>query len=974
MSQLYKLDAHLSLPPLVKFGGNAGKRKVTKCAAKPTETLLSELQCAEFKCLLQAFLSPQPPATLQCGCVNYLPASGNSPTGTLVVVCLRDSELDMDKWVIVCNHVGEFPVGGWDPPKFPEHIGDNPYTCLLGTGLLNSHSQSKKRPEARRICCTPHTTQITREIGSPTQGQDVDYLRYCREFAKEVEEGRWGYGREPDHYSFPDLQGPLETNSRDPTFWSPLFKLRTAWYFGKPYFDHLPGIEIAMMRWLLARSLTLPSYIDNVMKSKLRLTCGEEMPPWYMIFTKNEESQPTSHILVELFFNFLGLVQKQYPQFMSKLVTKQPVSLHFFIVGDYTGTIQLREITVPAKPPWLQPKTPVNFIQRDDNLRASLSDVFQKQWWGRGNSETDVCDCFNDFEPEQQQRFRDCYSAEAYEKLAISGLHSFPKLPSGTDPEYSPESSMLQENLVAQFVVRVCRDAIARTQETGSSEQLWGKVAESALALKYFSSSETVVQSAFVEAGAIDMVAEMITKTIARRPSDSSYCPILEGALHCIWSLCIGNAGNKLKVSSALPVVLQILRQDLPNQVLEVAVMVIWSACYGVPCNQQCVLNSGGIEIMENLMCNKTQPNSSMEHAITGAIWHLSTLVEARLPIAKSKIMARLPVIACNAFNEEEHNNSTESALFAALAIGFITMDLSSAPLVKSCGGIDAIVTFIRGRDHTRYSLHGLVWTTFDPLVQLISSENAPIRLLGVFLVACLSRTTELTAKLFMSGINTKILAYLHAPMESPASVCEVKLNELYTFILANWNISSVSECSKEASVTKNESLERVLTSIGFPPRLIEHVASNGHDLAELPDSLDLTHSQRIILHNAWKTINTNFACSTLTPISMCTICMDSHCTVYFDPCGHRAACEACTHILLASNERCPLCRAKISGFVAPLLPQIDPPAKCILCADSAISCIFVPCGHGLCCTTCSPKLPQCPLCHAPVARTITLL
>lgn len=48
--------------------------------------------------------------------------------------------------------------------------------------------------------------------------------------------------------------------------------------------------------------------------------------------------------------------------------------------------------------------------------------------------------------------------------------------------------------------------------------------------------------------------------------------------------------------------------------------------------------------------------------------------------------------------------------------------------------------------------MHYLVWTTLKPLIDLLETKHEEVNELGCFLIACLSRSNQQTAKLFHEG------------------------------------------------------------------------------------------------------------------------------------------------------------------------------------------------------------------------------
>jgi len=54
------------------------------------------------------------------------------------------------------------------------------------------------------------------------------------------------------------------------------------------------------------------------------------------------------------------------------------------------------------------------------------------------------------------------------------------------------------------------------------------------------------------------------------------------------------------------------------------------------------------------------------------------------------------------------------------------------------------------------------------------------------------------------------------------------------------------------------------------------------------------------------------------------------------------------------------------------LLRTIEDALTCHICCDREIECVFIPCGHQLCCKSCALRCTTCPLCRVPVGECLT--
>lgn len=62
---------------------------------------------------------------------------------------------------------------------------------------------------------------------------------------------------------------------------------------------------------------------------------------------------------------------------------------------------------------------------------------------------------------------------------------------------------------------------------------------------------------------------------------------------------------------------------------------------------------------------------------------------------------------------------------------------------------------------------------------------------------------------------------------------------------------------------------------------------------------------------------------------------------------------DSCTEILREANNK--------------LREQII----CKVCVDEDVACVFIPCGHLVCCLDCAPAMMRCPVCDKAVSRFI---
>jgi len=75
-------------------------------------------------------------------------------------------------------------------------------------------------------------------------------------------------------------------------------------------------------------------------------------------------------------------------------------------------------------------------------------------------------------------------------------------------------------------------------------------------------------------------------------------------------------------------------------------------------------------------------------------------------------------------------------------------------------------------------------------------------------------------------------------------------------------------------------------------------------------------------------------------------------------------SCNQCT-----TETKCDNCKAKHCSTLSETVEKIQDSFTCQCCADSAINTVFIPCGHLVCCSDCSKKVENCPLCRSDISQ-----
>eukprot|EP01105_Mastigella_eilhardi_P014649 TRINITY_DN3332_c0_g1_i1.p1 TRINITY_DN3332_c0_g1~~TRINITY_DN3332_c0_g1_i1.p1 ORF type:complete len:511 (-),score=153.27 TRINITY_DN3332_c0_g1_i1:26-1345(-) len=407
----------------------------------------------------------------------------------------------------------------------------------------------------------------------------------------------------------------------------------------------------------------------------------------------------------------------------------------------------------------------------------------------------------------------------------------------------------------------------------------------------------------------------------------------LAAASSAVWVLCVGHAENKKRCGVALPQLLELLQvadAKAMAETVEFATMAVWSACYGVEDNQRFVLDHGGVPLLAKLLSDTTL-YESITHAACGAMWHLSTLQAARLPLCDAGVMPRLALLSRNAYNQELHVGGSEVALFAALTISFITMEPITLAAAATADALAGVRAFVRGRNFHTYSLHNLVWTSISPLVQLLRSAQQETRELGAFLCACTSRTNEMTSKLFLEGAVGELRCVWRR--EAGATV---EAAEMSAFALNNLGLlkkgapQPPQQPPQPPPAAKPPSLSDWLASVGLQ-KIADTLAANGvedtatlqllteADLTSLGLSLGtrrrlghlLAARQQALQEQQEQQQEQHFG-------GCCLVCMDAPRSVCFVPCGHVVSCGMCAQILVARGDPCIVCRTPITAVVTP--------------------------------------------------------
>uniref|UniRef100_U5EJK2 RING-type E3 ubiquitin transferase n=1 Tax=Corethrella appendiculata TaxID=1370023 RepID=U5EJK2_9DIPT len=100
---------------------------------------------------------------------------------------------------------------------------------------------------------------------------------------------------------------------------------------------------------------------------------------------------------------------------------------------------------------------------------------------------------------------------------------------------------------------------------------------------------------------------------------------------------------------------------------------------------------------------------------------------------------------------------------------------------------------------------------------------------------------------------------------------------------------------------------------------------------------------------------------SSTSPLDECLLCSDQKRDTVFKPCGHVVCCETCSPRI----KKCLICRESVSAR-----EKID---ECLVCSDKKASVFFKPCGHMVACESCAPIMKKCVQCRTEIEQMIPL-
>ena len=117
----------------------------------------------------------------------------------------------------------------------------------------------------------------------------------------------------------------------------------------------------------------------------------------------------------------------------------------------------------------------------------------------------------------------------------------------------------------------------------------------------------------------------------------------------------------------------------------------------------------------------------------------------------------------------------------------------------------------------------------------------------------------------------------------------------------------------------------------------------------------------------------------------ICNICNDTPPNTIILPCGHLGLCSRCAGELARRKEKCPWCRAEVSGRRRAELKvrsasqkklisakvEDDVCLDCHWCEKNTMNILLAPCSHVGLCATCAPKATHCPFCQEKVLGRI---
>ena len=421
-------------------------------------------------------------------------------------------------------------------------------------------------------------------------------------------------------------------------------------------------------------------------------------------------------------------------------------------------------------------------------------------------------------------------------------------------------------------------------------------------------------------------------------------------ALSALWSLLVGNASAKAKVSSQnipsrtaslLSSTLSAGPGDKPTSfwlhVLSRCAMVLWSCAYGIEeARIACARTHGCLDSLIELLrldershCIERDdegnlPESSLQsvrHAAAGCLWHLAASSECAYALAHKNAGSAIANAMNRADAHQEQRSqihddgsvsSDETQTFCALAAGALSLHgsdvlnhLHDSGVLQSLKRLATNTSL--GRRHLTVSL---VFSGgadgVRPLTSLLESPEPAVQAIACALVASSAQSDSLPG--YHSAATPNLIRGSLCLTDPAVRQCaNLALSALGAPQLAPADDAHTSHDGELLHWLRREDLgvheASMLRFLGISTLATLEKLSDA-DIDTLPLPLGVRRRLQDAVCRLREAQSS----------SLCTVCMQKRREAAFTACGHIVTCLDCSLLLWSQQSQCPVCRASIVG------------------------------------------------------------
>eukprot|EP00742_Colponemidia_sp_Colp-10_P009882 GILJ01010812.1.p1 GENE.GILJ01010812.1~~GILJ01010812.1.p1 ORF type:complete len:541 (+),score=68.83 GILJ01010812.1:43-1665(+) len=455
-------------------------------------------------------------------------------------------------------------------------------------------------------------------------------------------------------------------------------------------------------------------------------------------------------------------------------------------------------------------------------------------------------------------------------------------------------------------------------------------------------------KSMLVERGIFPVLVDLLTRYEKSK--------IVQLVAEVIWALCVGHPANKVKAAEcgAIQPLLSHLRKSVSKEVQQAVLQSLWSMSYTVPSTQTTIVNLGTLPILCDIM---RENDVDLMYSATGLLFHVTSQPVNRFAVAKAGLVPHIirfvQFIRTSAANNSRHLIATLT-LANVVDLTHPDMDTYIDPNERQVV-LKLIEEFVCSQNVDEPQTE-LLWVNVQPIIDLLLSSAIEVQLLGCYLVANLGKTNQYKSKFYTEGAIEPLQRILSTTPSSKlrSYVCLAMVNLGLAPPAVTLSSDLVAAASDwQSPVSDMSALLKAVNCHDLIPMFEEHridfdafLLLTENDMGNLGMQLgsrrklmalknSIERSRSGSAHSDVKSVMNQFnhvvheqatsiansACTISEDDNVsrqCLVCLDQFREVCLYPCGHVVACAQCAQILKAREDRCPICRQPVLGFVRP--------------------------------------------------------